>query len=116
LTLKEGSVYVKETKATVQVSDISYDKKSEVAKLSLAEEIPGEGSGYLTITFSGAMNQEMAGFYRSAYKSPEGKNDWMYSTQFESCDARRAFPWSVAPRLTKTAIAETSDAALMNRT
>jgi aminopeptidase N len=95
LTLKEASVYVDETKATVPVSDISYDKKSEVAKLSLAEEIPGEGSGHLTIKFAGVMNNEMAGFYRSAYKNPEGKDDWMYSTQFESCDARRAFPWSV---------------------
>ncbi|KAF8246649.1 hypothetical protein K440DRAFT_655076 [Wilcoxina mikolae CBS 423.85] len=97
LTLTEGSVYVEGT--TVKVSEISYDKESEVAKLSLAEEIPSEGTGFLTIKFCGTMNQEMAGFYRSAYKNPEGNNDWMYSTQFESCDARRAFPCFDEPNL-----------------
>ena len=34
----------------------------------------------------------MAGFYRSGYKSIEGKNKVMVSTQFESLDARRCFP------------------------
>lgn len=102
LTLKEGSVTVEATKASVSVTDISYDKKSEVAKLSLPEEIPGEGTAYLTIKFSGVMNNEMAGFYRSAYKNPEGKDDWMYSTQFESCDARRAFPCFDEPNLKAT--------------
>jgi hypothetical protein len=94
LTLNEGEVYIESSKETVKVSDISYDKKSEIAKLSLEKEIPGEGTASLTIKFSGALNHEMAGFYRSAYKN-DGKDDWMYSTQFESCDARRAFPWLV---------------------
>lgn len=93
LTLHEGSVDVEGTEATVKVSDIAYDKKTEVAKLALADEIPGEGTGLLTIKFSGVLNHEMAGFYRSAYKNQGGKDDWMFSTQFESCDARRAFPW-----------------------
>lgn len=34
----------------------------------------------------------MAGFYRSGYKDVEGKSKVMVSTQFESLDARRAFP------------------------
>lgn len=93
LTLHEGTFYVESTEATVKVSDIACDKKTEVAKLTLADEIPGEGTGLLTIKFSGALNHEMAGFYRSAYKNQDGKDDWMFSTQFESSDARRAFPW-----------------------
>ena len=53
----------------------------------------------------------MAGFYRSKYK-PKGevpasvaKDDefhYMYSTQFESCDARRAFPCFDEPNLKAT--------------
>ncbi|KAI5797320.1 peptidase family M1-domain-containing protein [Pyronema domesticum] len=101
LTLNEGEVYIESSKETVKVSDISYDKKSEIAKLSLEKEIPGEGTASFTIKFSGALNHEMAGFYRSAYKN-DGKDDWMYSTQFESCDARRAFPCFDEPNLKAT--------------
>jgi aminopeptidase N len=41
----------------------------------------------------------MAGFYRSAYKNEKGEDDWMFSTQFESCDARQAFPWLVGAHM-----------------
>jgi hypothetical protein len=58
--LNEASIYVEATKATIKVSDISYDKKKEVAELSLAEELSGEGEGTLTIKFSGVLNQEVS--------------------------------------------------------
>ena len=54
------------------------------------------------------MNTNMAGFYRSKYKphsTPaksvpmEGEHHLMFSTQFESCDARRAFPCFDEPNL-----------------
>jgi aminopeptidase N len=57
------------------------------------------------------LNNEMAGFYRSKYKPtvPQNKSvprddDWhyMFSTQFESCDARRAFPCFDEPNLKAT--------------
>lgn len=50
----------------------------------------------------------MAGFYRSKYKptvdpSPsvpsDGEHHYMFSTQFEACDARRAFPCFDEPNL-----------------
>lgn len=53
----------------------------------------------------------MAGFYRSKYKpavtpSPgaakEGEDYYMFSTQFEPCDARRAFPCFDEPNLKAT--------------
>jgi aminopeptidase N len=53
----------------------------------------------------------MAGFYRSKYKPTEtpapsvakdGEHHVMFSTQFESCDARRAFPCFDEPNLKAT--------------
>ena len=46
----------------------------------------------LTIDFTGFLNDQMAGFYRSTYQDIHGKDCIMASTQFESLDARRAFP------------------------
>ena len=65
----------------------------------------------LSIGYSGVMNNDMAGFYRSRYKpvsepSPSvpkvGDFHFMFSTQFESCDARRAFPCFDEPNLKAT--------------
>ena len=66
LSLNEASIYVEATKATIKVSGISYDKKKQIAELSLAEELPGEGEGTLTIKFLGALNQEV-GLDQSTY-------------------------------------------------
>jgi aminopeptidase N len=46
----------------------------------------------LVLEFSGSINDQMAGFYRSQYTDATGAKKWMGSTQFESLDARRAFP------------------------
>lgn len=54
------------------------------------------------------MNSDMAGFYRSKYQPKEqaskgvardSDNHYMFSTQFESSDARRAFPCFDEPNL-----------------
>jgi aminopeptidase N len=65
----------------------------------------------LTINFSGIMNNTMNGFYRSKY-TPKvapvpsvAKDDqfhYMFSTQFESSDARKAFPCFDEPNLKAT--------------
>ena len=46
----------------------------------------------LTINYTGFLNDQMAGFYRSTYQDMDGRDRIMASTQFESLDARRAFP------------------------
>lgn len=50
-----------------------------------------KGPATLKIIFSGILNDKMRGFYRSKYIL-EGKTYHMGVTQFESTDARRAFP------------------------
>lgn len=49
-------------------------------------------SGVLHIRFAGAILPTLAGFYLSEYKDASQKSHTIASTQFESTDARRAFP------------------------
>jgi puromycin-sensitive aminopeptidase len=50
------------------------------------------GTWKLKITFSGALNNKLRGFYQSTYKDEQGATHNMAATQFEATDARRAFP------------------------
>ncbi|KKK19129.1 hypothetical protein P175DRAFT_0501595 [Aspergillus ochraceoroseus IBT 24754] len=93
-----------------KASDISYDQKSERVTFKFPEELP-QSDVVVSISFTGTMNNAMAGFYRSKYTPvveptpdtpKEGDFHYMLSTQFESCDARRAFPCFDEPNLKAT--------------
>ena len=62
-------------------------------KEEMTISFPKEMAGSITlmIDYVGHINDKMAGFYRSQYKS-EGKVRYIAVTQFEESDARRAFP------------------------
>ena len=93
-----------------KTSEIAYDKKSERVSFKFPQELT-PSDVVLSINFTGTMNDAMAGFYRSKYKPvvepsadtpKEGDFHYMLSTQFESCDARRAFPCFDEPNLKAT--------------
>jgi aminopeptidase N len=46
----------------------------------------------LQLEFDGILNDGMHGFYRSTYTAQDGSTKVIGTTQFESTDARRAFP------------------------
>ncbi len=69
---------------------ISYNTKAETVTFTFPKVLP-KGKTKLAITFKGILNDKMRGFYRSSYVY-EGKVHNMATTQFESTDARRAFP------------------------
>lgn len=88
-------------------TDVSYDKKNERVTIKFSDNIP-TGDAVIAIEYKGTMNNNMAGFYRSKYKpavSPaagtptDGEFHYMFSTQFEACEARRAFPCFDEPNL-----------------
>ncbi|KAJ5134097.1 hypothetical protein N7526_005462 [Penicillium atrosanguineum] len=93
-----------------KANEITYDKESERVFLKFPHEfLPSDVM--LSVNFTGTMNNVMAGFYRSKYKPvgeptadtpKEGDFHYMLSTQFESCDARRAFPCFDEPNLKAT--------------
>jgi puromycin-sensitive aminopeptidase len=50
------------------------------------------GPSTVTCRFSGTLNDKLRGFYRSTYTDDAGDLHTIATTQFESVDARRAFP------------------------
>lgn len=75
----------------IKAAEISYHLVDTTVRFTFPEKIP-LGAGVLHIEFTGILNGDMAGFYRSGYADADGKKMVMGSTQFEALDARRAFP------------------------
>ena len=63
----------------------------ETATFSFGGDVPA-GTASLAISFTGTLNDQLRGFYRSRYTTPEGEERYLATTQFEATDARRAFP------------------------
>ena len=108
LEIQKAKVLSKDGNTEIcSLEDVSYDKKDERATLKMSKAIPA-GDAVLAIEFTGTMNNAMAGFYRAKYKpvvapdastAKDGDHHYMFSTQFEACDARRAFPCFDEPNL-----------------
>ena len=80
-------------------AEAKVDKKENTVTLSFGKPI--KGKALITIDYSGKNNDEMYGLYRSRY-SYKGKNGYILSTQFESTDARCAFPCFDEPEFKAT--------------
>ena len=70
---------------------VSYEEETQRATLTLDEPAqPGEWE--LLCGFTGILNDQLHGFYRSSFTDVDGDEQLIATTQFEATDARRAFP------------------------
>ena len=60
------------------------------------------GTAQLSCSFKGILNDKLRGFYRSTWKDDAGNDHVIATTQFESTNARRAFPCFDEPDLKAT--------------
>lgn len=97
---------------------LSYDTDKQTATVKFDKTIPAGTKAQLKQTFTGTLNDNMAGFYRCSYKGPNGEKKYLASSQMEPTDARRAFPCFDEPALkaefTVTLIADKNLTCLSN--
>lgn len=89
-----------------------------MATIKFSNSISAGSPAQLKLKFTGSLNDNMAGFYRSSYKMPNGETKYLASTQMEPTDARRAFPCFDEPALkakfTVTLVADKGMTCLSN--
>lgn len=100
LDLKLNSTTVKSGDTVITSSpDVSYNEDTQTTKVSFKDTIPAGSKAQLIQTFTGVLNNNMAGFYRSSYNGADGSTKYLATTQMEPTDARRAFPCFDEPAL-----------------
>ena len=95
-----------------QKAEVSLDKEKEEATFTVPDEIPA-GKATISIHYTGILNNELRGFYLSK----TARRNYAV-TQFESTDARRAFPSFDEPAFkatfTLTMVVDKDDTVISN--
>ncbi len=80
---------------------VTLDPKNEFAIITFNGIVP-KGKGSLHMSFTGIHNTKLKGFYLSQWQDDEKNTHNIYTTQFESTDARQAFPCFDEPAMKAT--------------
>ncbi|KAJ0178640.1 hypothetical protein K1T71_005415 [Dendrolimus kikuchii] len=98
LVLHDVKLYGNEDGKQVIVTRRIEDPQRHFQTLYLAEMLVVGKQYVLNISYTGILNDNLHGFYRSSYED-KGDKRWIAVTQFQAMDARRAFPCWDEPAL-----------------
>ena len=77
--------------SAMEATRVELDDETERATFSFPTVL-SPGTAVLSCRFAGVLNDKLRGFYRSTYNDDNGVEHTIATTQFESTNARRAFP------------------------
>ncbi|EDO30265.1 predicted protein, partial [Nematostella vectensis] len=83
---------VNDKKENVKIARMLLNEKLEQLLLEPKQGLVKGQKFTIKLEFSGELSNKMAGFYKSSYKTRNGEVRNLATTQFESTDARAAFP------------------------
>ncbi|GMF63046.1 unnamed protein product [[Candida] boidinii] len=91
ITKATGNLNITKTESVVSIKSITNDDVEQTVTFELDQKI-SKGVFTMDVEFNGIIRNDMCGFYTSSYKDDEGNTNHILTTQFESVDARSAFP------------------------
>ncbi|XP_076229511.1 aminopeptidase N-like [Nomia melanderi] len=95
LNVKEVKVYVSKGNLAkgeqLELSAFYLNKETEMLTIFMKKFIK-ETNIIVEIDYTGQLNDDMEGFYRSHYRDSQGNIHWLATTQFQATYARNAFP------------------------
>ena len=77
--------------AEIEVTQVSYDEEYERASFHLAEKAR-PGAYTVEIAYTGTINDQLRGLYRSVYTDADGNDHTIATSQCQATDARRVLP------------------------
>ncbi|XP_028406137.1 endoplasmic reticulum aminopeptidase 1-like [Dendronephthya gigantea] len=101
--LKTDNIRVLNDKdAEIKVKDVSENTERNLMILDLSEDLKKDKEYRLAMDFNAKLAENMEGFYKSEYKTKDGKKRVLATTQFEPVYARKAFPCFDEPEFKAT--------------
>ncbi|XP_037296627.1 aminopeptidase N-like [Manduca sexta] len=98
LTLHDVKLYGREDGRPVVITRRTEEPLRHFHIVSLGQPLDTGKQYVLNISYTGILNDNLHGFYRSSYEE-KGVKRWIAVTQFQAMDARRAFPCWDEPAL-----------------
>ncbi|XP_076675141.1 uncharacterized protein LOC143372620 isoform X2 [Andrena cerasifolii] len=104
--LRIDTVYILRGMVPLTIANMSIDEKYDFFTIELDQDLQLRDIVTIKIHYTGNLNEEMRGFYRSSYKDNDGKTRWLAATHLEPVAARKVFPCFDEPALKATFIIE----------
>ena len=92
ILIHESEVRVSFGESELEIAGHGYDEERQFYIIYLGERLQAGATITVGISYTGNLNPDLVGFYRSSYTDSTGEVHWLATTQFETTEARRAFP------------------------